>query len=249
MLSVPKTALRRNSLDLKCYGGAGHMPGTGATGGTSETGSEEGALRHQRSGEPADRRRRFEAIYATNCGPILGYALRRTANGDDAADVVAETFLTAWRRLDDVPPGDEARLWLYGVARNVLANHRRGERRRSELGDRLRLDLAAVGRDRGYPDPAGAADGADLAAVAAAFRGLPEADRELLALVGWEGLDHGQIAAVLGCSRNAVRIRLHRARSRLAAAMADQPGPRRPGPRRSGPRRSALAQLTNGDTP
>ncbi len=69
-------------------------------------------MRHQRSGEPADRRRRFEAIYVVNCGPILGYALRRTANGDDAADVVAETFLTAWRRLDDVPPGDEARLWL-----------------------------------------------------------------------------------------------------------------------------------------
>ncbi|HUJ07853.1 MAG TPA: RNA polymerase sigma factor [Streptosporangiaceae bacterium] len=200
-------------------------------------------MRHQRSGEPADRRRRFEAIYATNCVPILGYALRRTANGDDAADVVAETFLTAWRRLDDVPPGGEARLWLYGVARNVLANHRRGERRRSELADRLRLDLAAAGRDRGYPDPA-AADGTDLAAVAAAFRCLPEADRELLALVGWEGLDHGQIAAVLGCSRNAVRIRLHRARSRFAAAMADQPGPRRPGQRRS-----ALAQLTNGDTP
>ena len=64
-----------------------------------------------------DRRRRFEDIYTANCTPILGYALRRTGSGDDAADIVAETFLTAWRRLDDVPPGDEARLWLYGVAR------------------------------------------------------------------------------------------------------------------------------------
>ncbi|GAA4293941.1 hypothetical protein GCM10023178_77920 [Actinomadura luteofluorescens] len=60
----------------------------------------------------------------------------------------------------------------------------------------------------------------DLAGVGAAFRGLPESDRELLALVGWEGLDHGEIATVLGCSRNAVRIRLHRARRRFARALA-----------------------------
>jgi DNA-directed RNA polymerase specialized sigma24 family protein len=50
--------------------------------------------------------------------------------------VIAETFLTAWRRLDDVPAGDEARLWLYGVARRMLANQRRGARRRSSLADR-----------------------------------------------------------------------------------------------------------------
>src|SRR5580704_6064903 len=89
-------------------------------------------LRYPQPAGSADRRRRFETIYAANCGPILGYVLRRTRNGDDAADVVAETFLTAWRRLDDVPPGDQARLWLYGVARRVLANHQRGERRKSE---------------------------------------------------------------------------------------------------------------------
>jgi len=132
-------------------------------------------------------------------------------------------------RLDDVPPGDGARLWLYGVARRVLANYRRGERRRFELADRLRPDLALVHRDPEYTgQPAG---------VAAAFRGLPEADRELLALVAWEGLDHGQVADALGCSRNAVRIRLHRARARLADAMAQQ----------SAPPRTALAPVVNGD--
>jgi RNA polymerase sigma factor (sigma-70 family) len=164
---------------------------------------------HVRAG---DRRSRFEEIYAANCTPILGYALRRTANGEDAADVVAETFLTAWRRLDDVPPGEDARLWLYGVARRVLANHHRGERRKSELSDRLSRDLALVHRDPEYTG--------ELALVAAAFRSLPEADRELLALIGWEGLDHAEIAAVLGCSRNAVRIRLHRARARFATAVS-----------------------------
>ena len=151
-------------------------------------------------------------MYAANCTPILGYALRRTSNGDDAADVVAETFLTAWRRLDDVPSGADARLWLYGVARRVLANHHRGERRKSELSDRLSHDLALVHRDPEYTG--------QLAVVAAAFRSLADGDRELLALVGWEGLDHGEVAAVLGCSRNAVRIRLHRARARFAEAVS-----------------------------
>ena len=78
-----------------------------------------------------ERQQQFEAVYTANFGPILGYVLRRTRNGDDAADVVAETFLTAWRRFDEVPPGERARLWLYGVARRVLANHHRGVRRRS----------------------------------------------------------------------------------------------------------------------
>jgi RNA polymerase sigma factor (sigma-70 family) len=159
---------------------------------------------------PDERRRRFEEIYAACHDPVLGYLLRRTANGEDAADVLAETFLTAWRRLDDVPGGDEARPWLYGVARRVLANHHRGERRRTALGDRLRAELAGVVPPS--PDD-------DLATIADAFRELAEGDRELLSLVAWEGLDPGQIATAFGCSRNAARIRLHRARRRFAAAL------------------------------
>jgi RNA polymerase sigma-70 factor (ECF subfamily) len=185
-----------------------------------------------RSPSPAhsdERRRRFEEIYAKNCTPILGYALRRTDCGENAADVVAETFLIAWRRIDEVPAGEQARLWLYGVARRVLANHHRGERRKSELSERLRGELAVVHRDPEYPG--------QLADIAAAFRALPGADRELLALVAWEGLGNAEIAAVLGCSANAVRIRLHRARAKFARAVdqhSEQP-------------RSALAQVANGD--
>ncbi|HSH59182.1 MAG TPA: sigma factor, partial [Acidimicrobiales bacterium] len=70
----------------------------------------------------SERRERFHRIYDTNYERILGYALRRTATVEDAYDVVSETFLTAWRRLDDVPDGERARLWLYGTARNVLTN-------------------------------------------------------------------------------------------------------------------------------
>jgi RNA polymerase sigma factor (sigma-70 family) len=158
------------------------------------------------------RRRRFEEIYAACHDPVFGYVMRRTEDGHDAADVLAETFLIAWRRLDDVPAGDGARPWLYGVARRVLANHRRGERRRTALGDRLRGELEAAAPPADHHEPS--------SAVAAAFRGLSDDDRELLSLVGWEGLNAGQIAAVLGCSRNAVRIRLHRARRRFARELA-----------------------------
>jgi RNA polymerase sigma-70 factor (ECF subfamily) len=149
---------------------------------------------------------------------VLGYALRRTEDPQDAADVVAETFLVAWRRLEDLPPGDEARLWLYGVARRALADQRRGQRRRSALGERLRAELAMAGLPQ-RPQHDDAGPGSGFGVIAAALKSLPEPDRELLTLVGWEGLDHGQLATVLGCSRNTIRVRLHRARRRFARAL------------------------------
>jgi RNA polymerase sigma factor (sigma-70 family) len=155
-----------------------------------------------------ERRQRFEAIYACHHDPVLAYLLRRARNSDDAADALAETFLAAWRRLDDMPDEERARLWLFGVARQVLANQRRGEQRRSALSARLRDELteAAVLTGRRDWSPA----------VSAAFDSLPEHDRELLGLAAWEGLNPGEIAVTLGCSRNAARIRLHRARQRFA---------------------------------
>jgi RNA polymerase sigma factor (sigma-70 family) len=160
----------------------------------------------------AARARRFEELYAAHHVPLLGYALRRTDNTDDAADVLAETFLAAWRRIDEIPPGPQARLWLYGTARRVLANQRRGERRRLALANRLKTDLAVSYRPQEQTG--------ELADIAAALRQMPESERELLALSAWEGLDPGQIATVLGCSRNAARIRLHRARRRFAMELS-----------------------------
>ena len=137
----------------------------------------------------------YEALYAEHRACVLGYVLRRTDSTHDAADVIAETFLVAWRRLDDAPTGASARLWLYGVARRVLANHRRGERRRTQLAERLRGELA---RWDAPEAPSG-----ELADLAAAFGSLADGDREVLALEAWEGLSAGEVAAVLGCSRNA----------------------------------------------
>jgi RNA polymerase sigma-70 factor (ECF subfamily) len=165
------------------------------------------------------RQQRFEQVYSDNRGAILGYVLRRTSNADDAADVIADTFLTAWRRLDDMPPGGAARPWLYGVARRALANHHRGERRRTALGERLRSELTASAFGEPRSDHAAAPPVPED--IAAAFRDLPERDREVLSLAAWEGLDAGQIAVVLACSRNAARIRLHRARRRFTLALRE----------------------------
>ncbi|TDW88447.1 RNA polymerase ECF family sigma subunit [Kribbella pratensis] len=159
-------------------------------------------------GPPPDaRRERFEQVFATHREAVLGYLRRRTDSGHDAADLLADTFLVAWRRLDDVPLDPQTRPWLYGVARRVLANHRRGEGRRHALATKLRGELS----DAEPVHPL-----LDDTPAARAFRALPEQDRELLSLVAWEELDTGQIATVLGISRNAVRIRLHRARKRFA---------------------------------
>ncbi|NUR90408.1 MAG: RNA polymerase sigma factor, partial [Nonomuraea sp.] len=163
---------------------------------------------------PPDPKQRFEEIYTACYADILAYLRRRTTSPDDAADALAETFTVAWRRAADIPGGASARLWLYGVARNVLANGRRAESRRGELVERLGAQLAV------WEETAGPA-GDDLDAVRAAFGRLSADDREMLALVSWEGLGSEEIAAVLGCSRGAVRLRLHRARKRLARELHD----------------------------
>lgn len=120
---------------------------------------------------------------------------------------MSSRFLVAWRRLDEVPQGDAARLWLYGTARRVLANQHRGQRRRQRLFQRL----GAESRSRpvvGPPD-------AGLTGAAAAFERLGPSDREILSLLAWESLSVAEIAEALGCSRNAARIRIHRARRRF----------------------------------
>ena len=158
---------------------------------------------------------RFRRLFADTERELLAYVLRRVARAEDAADVVAETFLVAWRRLDKVPAGDEARLWLYGVARRQLANQRRGVLRRSRLADRLRVELpVAVADARGPEDNR-------VGAVRAALARLGEEDREILRLSSWEGLAPSEIAAVMGVPGVTVRSRLHRARKRLRAEMLE----------------------------
>ncbi|MEU4533816.1 RNA polymerase sigma factor [Streptosporangium sp. NPDC023825] len=160
---------------------------------------------------PPDSKQQFEEIYMTNYQTVTSYVRRRTDSPDDAADAIAETFATAWRRVGEIPPADEARLWLYGVARRVLANQRRGEKRQGALAVRLRAELTVLAESAVEQDPD---------AVRAAFGRLSPDDREVLSLAGWEGLGATEIAVVLGCSRPSARVRLHRARKRLAKELA-----------------------------
>ncbi|HCO02476.1 MAG TPA: RNA polymerase subunit sigma-24 [Actinobacteria bacterium] len=154
---------------------------------------------------------RFERLFAEHAGRVYAYAFRRVPS-EDAHEVVAETFLTAWRRLDDVPA--DALPWLLATARRTLANRWRGDRRRVALVERL---VGAEGADR-RTDPTGEVD--VRLSVLAALEGLSPIEREALTLVAWDGLDSGPAASVAGCSRAAFAVRLHRARRRLAKELA-----------------------------
>jgi RNA polymerase sigma-70 factor (ECF subfamily) len=156
---------------------------------------------------------RFAALYRDNMRELLGYALRRSTDPDDAADIVAETFLIAWRRLAEVPLGEKGRLWLYGTARHVLANKDRSARRRDRLTERLREDLRHQ-----LPGHQAHESGAFVGALAS----LAEPDRELLMLIGWEELTPTEAARALGITPLAARTRLHRARRRLRARLTEQ---------------------------
>ncbi len=157
-----------------------------------------------------DHAHRFRSIYESYYGAVAAYARRRLPDGDLAQDAVSETFLVAWRRLDDVPTGAEALPWLYGVARRVIANQRRGNQRRVDLSTRLAREWLP-----GQDVDAGVLFDDDRRAVLEALGRLREGDREILRLSVWEELSHRQIGLVVGCSEATVAVRLHRARHRL----------------------------------
>lgn len=158
---------------------------------------------------PMTRRERFQQLYDESYDDLWRYCRRRTANEADANDVVAEVMAVAWRRLSDVPAPPGARPWLFGVARNHLRSSRRKTDRRDSLTRKLQQQGSFTTQLRSD-------DAERLDVVAAALDQLDEPDRELIHLVAWDGLSHREIADLLAISENAVAIRLHRARGRLA---------------------------------
>jgi RNA polymerase sigma-70 factor (ECF subfamily) len=174
--------------------------------------------------DPLDRpEERFDRLFREHGRDLLGYALRRATDAEDAADVVAETFLVAWRRIEEVPPGAQARPWLFGVARHTLANSARGARRRGRLSERLREDLMTQLPAHSEKTPV------DTALIEALGR-LGEDDREVLRLAAWEQLDSGELALALGVSPVTARGRLHRARKRLRRELEKGPNSTRSAP-------------------
>ena len=153
----------------------------------------------------------FESIYEEHRPRVLAYCMRRTRS-EDAADACAETFLVAWRRIDDLPPPPKTLPYLYGIAGRVLSNQLRTLHRRSRLEEKL--------RNLGVAPPA---DPAVLVVqssrdqeVVAAVRNLKPKDREIVMLYAWEDLPRDVIAEMMGMTRAAIDQRIHRSYQRLA---------------------------------
>ena len=184
-----------------------------------------------------DRKRReseFNALYNAHYGAVRAFAWRREPALAD--DIVAETFLVAWRRLEDIP-GEAPLPWLLAASRNVHLNMRRSQRRRRQ---REALEAARVSAVEGSPAwqqlPEKEARIWDL------LERLPERDREVLQLVAWEALDRAAIAQVLGCSKANVALRLFRARRRFRALLSGSRDGRRAAGAHLEPRQSTFLQ-------
>jgi len=170
-----------------------------------ESMTEQEACRRQRA--------RFERLAHVVAEPLHRYLLRR-AHPDLVEDLLSETMLVLWRRLDDVPGlgaddaprADDVLPWCYGVARGCLSNARRAEGRRLRLVERLI-------RTQEPPPSTGPDEHSELHAALGA---LGPVDREVVRLWAWEELAPHQIAEATGLSANAVSIRLHRAKKKLA---------------------------------
>lgn len=162
--------------------------------------------------DPDLRRVRFDALFREHHPAVRAYARRRVPR-EVVDDIVSETFLVVWRRIDDVPDPPEP--WLLAVARNVVGTEWRRAARRERLWIKAQSGHL-VGYNPGEPE---IADGCVLGALAR----LRERDREALTLVAWDGLTPVQAAAVLGVPSARFRQRLHRAGRRLRAELAAGP--------------------------
>jgi RNA polymerase sigma factor (sigma-70 family) len=165
------------------------------------------------AGDGDARADRFRRLHEETYPDLLRFVERRVPHGD-SEDIVSTVFLTAWRRFDDLPA--DARPWLFAVARRTMANRTRGLLRRRALDVRLMSEPADDRRD----DTTGIAARIDLQT---GWRSLRPADREVLALIAFDGLTAEQAATVLGCRRSTFAMRLGRARQRLQAALTTAP--------------------------
>ncbi|MEU9884483.1 RNA polymerase sigma factor [Sphaerisporangium sp. NPDC051011] len=161
-----------------------------------------------------DEAERFTMLFRRHHRHVLAYVLRR-ADEAQAEDVVAETFTAAWRHIDRLP--EDPLPWLYRTAHNCLSNNRRSARRRERLVDRL------TGHHQVVPDHASSV--VEEVRLRKALWRLSPGEREALMLISWEGLDHRTAAYVAGCSVSAFKVRLHRARKRLAGLLANDHTP------------------------
>ena len=165
---------------------------------------------------PEFRRERFRILYNDLYDELWRYIQRRSINTEEARDTLSEVFLVAWRRLEDIPAGNEARLWLFGVARNLVKTSWRKRKRSGDLLVRIDSEMSTrVTTDEEL-------DNSGVLKIVKALQFLSENDQEILRLLAWENLSHKEISVVLGCSENAVAIRIRRARVRLMKVLQSE---------------------------
>jgi RNA polymerase sigma-70 factor (ECF subfamily) len=168
--------------------------------------------RHYKS--TAEHERQFRLLYERNYGPIASYVRRRVRRDDGAdADIVAEVFVVAWRRFLDVPEQAKELPWLYGVARNLVANHFRGVQRSAALATRLAIEESVAG------DATTGLSDLEIR-VRRAVEHLSDLDREIFRLIHWEGLSHEEVGESLGVTAKAVERRVARARTKVRDYLA-----------------------------
>lgn len=154
----------------------------------------------------------FRDALRETASDLLAYFERRLASREDAADLLSETMLQAWRRNDALPVETERqRMWLFTIAANVLANHRRSAIRRQALAERLRAHLSTA------PVP----DHAEANAVRDAVLHLRAAQRELVMLIHWDGFSIVEAAEILGLKPSTARSRYAAARDQLRLALTE----------------------------
>lgn len=147
----------------------------------------------------------FSALYDATATDLLAFLLRRTRTPEDAADCLAETFLVAWDKRDKLPSQlEQARPWLFGVARNMLKRDWRRDSRANIAKAELARELKDTQRQIPDDDP-----------VTATLQKLAPIDREIIEMLVWDQLAPREVAAILELSPNVVRVRAHRARLKL----------------------------------
>jgi RNA polymerase sigma-70 factor (ECF subfamily) len=150
---------------------------------------------------------RFARLVHEHSAAVANYLRRRLypLTSSDLDDLVEETMLVVWRRLDRVPVDAELP-WMLGVARNVLRNARRSKNRRSAFEATLRSSST---------DPSAEEFVIADVTVREALSSLSDDDREILLLNAWDGLDTHALGVYFVISTNAAAVRLSRAQARF----------------------------------
>ena len=160
--------------------------------------------------------KRLRDVFEANASDLLAYLERRIDPRAEAADVLSETMVIAWKKVKKLPDSpDEGRMWLFALAKNALLNHRRALGRYSAAVDRLRNSLLEEGE---RAEQTATLEQMELRrTLEQALKGLDPRDAELVRLVNWDGFSLAEVARIEGAAASTVRSRYAAALRKLQA--------------------------------